>query len=57
MIGQRHIVAPDVKLPFTQTQDATQHISRVNSDSHVNIETCRFPDESKSATSMRVKSK
>lgn len=46
VVGQRHVVAPHVELPFPQSQYATQHVSGVYADPHVHVEPCGFSDES-----------
>lgn len=46
MVGQCHVVAPNVKLPFPQAQHAAQYVSGVYADPHVHVKSCRFSDES-----------
>ena len=36
-VGQRHIVTPNVKLPFPETDDAAENVSGVNADPHVDV--------------------
>lgn len=45
MISQRDVVAPNVKLPFSETQHAAEHVARMDADSHVDIESCGFTDK------------
>lgn len=44
VIGQRHVVRPDVELPLAQPQDAAQHAAGVNADAHVQMDVRRFDD-------------
>ena len=42
VIGEGHVIAPHVILPFAQSQNAAQHFARVNANAHVYIYTGRF---------------
>lgn len=44
MIGEGDVMWPDVKLPFAKSDHATQHITRVNTNSHVDIYSCGLPN-------------
>lgn len=46
MVRQGDIVAPHVELPLAQPQHTAQDIAGVDADSHVHVESGRFPDES-----------
>lgn len=46
MVGQRHVIAPHIELPFTQAQYAAQHVPRMDADAHVHIKTGRLTNES-----------
>lgn len=46
VIGEGDIVAPNVELPFSKSHYAAQHVTRVYANSHVDIESSRFPNES-----------
>lgn len=38
VIGQRHIIRPHIELPLAQTQNAAQHPSRMDADTHVQVD-------------------
>jgi hypothetical protein len=54
VVGQGDIVGPDVELPLAQSQHAAQHVARVNSNSHVNVEASRFTNKSVNAEVFRL---
>ena len=45
MIGEGHVVAPHIELPFAQTEHSAQHVSRVNSYPHVDVEAGSLADK------------
>lgn len=45
MVGEGDVVAPHVELPLSQAQDAAKHVSGVDADPHVHVESGGFPDE------------
>jgi hypothetical protein len=38
VVGERDVIAPDVVLPFVETNDAAQDVSRVDANAHVHID-------------------
>lgn len=45
VIGQGHVVAPHVKLPFPQTEYSAQHVPCVNSYPHVDVKASGLADK------------
>lgn len=45
MIGQGHVVAPHIELPFPQTEHSAQHVPRVNSYPHVDVKAGGLADK------------
>jgi hypothetical protein len=45
VVGEGDVVAPHVELPLSQAQDAAKHVSGVDADPHVHVESGGFPDE------------
>lgn len=45
-IGKRYVITPNVKLPFSQAENAAQNVAGVDSDSHINVAASRFPYKS-----------
>lgn len=44
VVGQCDIIAPHIKLPFAQAQNATVHTTSVNTNPHVHIHTHNIAD-------------
>lgn len=42
VVGQGHIVGPDIELPFPQAEDTTMHTSAVDAHTHVHVHTCHL---------------
>lgn len=38
VIGQRDVIAPDIKLPLAQPEHAAQHVTSVYAYAHVHVE-------------------
>lgn len=45
-IGERYVITPNVKLPFSQAENTAQNIAGVDSDSHINVTPSSFPYKS-----------
>lgn len=45
-VGQSHIIAPHIKLPFSQSNHATQDIARMDPDPHIHIGSCHLTNSS-----------
>lgn len=46
VVRQSHVVTPDIELPLAQAEDTAQHVSCVNSYSHIHIKSRGFSNES-----------
>lgn len=42
-IRQRYIIAPDIKLPFSQTENTAEHITAVHANPHIDVTASGFP--------------
>lgn len=46
LVGERHIVRPHIKLPFSQAKHTAQYVTSVDANSHVDITPSRLPHKS-----------
>ena len=44
VVGQRDVIAPHIKLPFAQAQNATVHTTSVNTNPHIHVHTHNIAD-------------
>lgn len=54
LVGHRHVVGPDVVLPFPQTQNTAEDSARVDADSHVQLHVRGFHNGTEEQTHLSL---
>ena len=50
MISKGDVIAPDIELPFSESEYAAEYVPCVNPDAHIHVEACPFPHEPATST-------